>query len=154
MIKKSLLSSFSIIGNPFRFLTIHETQEEDPRQNYQEKILNKISYLPSNTERTTPQASKKRDQIESFIVTQSVYNGLGKYILKYVNFMASIPAASSEIYEKLCHLFNLYISTVYFSFVSPDDRIKLFTKTTKMNSPPPHICQEFEVIFDFYSFLN
>ena len=82
---------------------------------------------------------------DTFMVTQSVLNGLVKFTGKYLQMMHLIPKISSFVWPKICELYDFYLCFVFFAFLTTDEKNKFMAKPNKMNLPAIDQLRDFEV---------
>jgi hypothetical protein len=91
----------------------------------------------------TPTKSKD-DTNTSMVVTQVAFNGLSKYVSKYLHMMYLVPAVAPEIFSCLCQLFDYYLLSVFHGFIPLEEKNKFLSKPTKMTTPAPDQTLDYE----------
>jgi hypothetical protein len=154
---ESILMSFATLGNPFHFMTTtdeggvgHSAGSETPRSGpsgpVEVNLLIEALTKLLEDDNVVPLSRRAQQQSSAVIVTQASLHGLAKYSGKYLHMMQLMPSAAPEIFGGLCQLFDYYIAAIFVSFVSYDERQKLFAKSLPRSiAPPPLQAKDFEV---------
>lgn len=99
--------------------------------------------------------NKAKTSEDSVIVTQSALNGLARYAAKYLQMMYMMQASTDHfnemsiavtVFQGLSRLFDFYFCFVFNSFVSPEEKQKLFAKPSKMSLPAPDQARDYEAV--------
>jgi hypothetical protein len=160
----SVLSSFSVSGNPLKFImrtdvgdatiermsSLDEAEEvgaavSTPR--FVRQALQMWDNDGDDEEESNAQKSRRQRDADrsSYLITQTSFNGLGKSLSKYMQMMQLIPSAASEIFDSLCELLDFYLCAVFFGFVPLEERGKFFGTPNKMTSAAPDHRRDYEV---------
>ena len=81
--------------------------------------------------------SAQKENQDYMVVTQVAFNGLSKYVSKYLHMMYLLPTVAPEIFKCLCQLFDYYLLSVFHGFIPSDEKNKFLAKPTKMTTPAP-----------------
>lgn len=164
-----LLKLFSDFGNPFHFMTeddINAPSDNDTidGQNRPSKshLSDISSYLSGFLDDNGPDQAKlargesKRSSIisDTFVVTQSVLNGLIKFTAKYMQMMYLIPHVPTVLWPKLCELYDYYLCIIFYSFLTTEEKNKFMAKPTKMGLPAMDQLKDFEVNRIYTAFIK
>jgi hypothetical protein len=142
-----ILVNFGISGNPFHFINNHyeETNNSVRLPKYLVNETIGTGLWDIFNEENQKVTKKNKLASSTIVVTQAILNGLSKYSVKYLEMISLLPDAGLKIFESLCHLYNYYLCAVFHGFVPSEDKDKLLSLLSKMITPPPDTCREFEV---------
>jgi hypothetical protein len=142
MMDDSVLQSFGICGNPFKYLL---PNEEDLGA-MPTCLLRMIELLNTVDRPESGPQSKKKDEKCAYLITQTAFNGLAKSLSKYMHIMVLIPAAASEIFDNLCQLFDFYLCAIFYAFVPPEERSRFLAAPNKSTAPAPNHARDYEAL--------
>ena len=165
-INSSILMMFGCYGNPLHFMT--DTDVENGDQSSKSGVDSDNDYIPIMKQKLSvdvlmdqPSTAKGANVRSSFhfehsvmFVTQTSLNGLARYTGRFLELMHILPSSGPEIFEGLCHLFNVYIATIFNCFIPDNERQKVLGKSTsKMANESPDQSKEFEVLHTYINSL-
>jgi hypothetical protein len=146
----TIFAQFAHNGNPLRFLVenaIDKFQSFSESVNLlvdQQRVAEPIrQYLRANA--SAAANSNKATVTSSFVVTQSLLNGLLKYTIKYLDAMILVPEHAPVLFKTLCDFYEFYMCDLFHTFVGESDREQFFAAQTKMASSAPDAFHEYKV---------
>ena len=144
----TILSGFATIGNPLRLMVQNAIDNYQSFNDVAASVLinqDKVGKPILQYIRDSLHTSKTNASSSSFVVTQSLLNGLLKYTIKYLDAMILVPEHCSVLFTTLCDFYEFYVSDIFHSFVPEYEREKFFAIPNKMTAQPPDSQRDFQV---------
>ena len=165
----SILMMYGSYGNPLHFMTDADTDVvESSDHSTRSGVDGDSDYIPIMKQKRSvdvlmdqPSAAKGANVRSSFhfetsvlFVTQTSLNGLARYTGRFLELMHILPSSSPEIFEGLCHLFNVYMGTIFNCFIPDNERQRVLGKNnSKMTNVSPDQAREFEALHTYINGL-